>query len=490
MKRETRMTFRFDANEAQPDRLAADEKRIKPHIEPSSQDPLFHSDIQALEMLIRSENGAIKEPSEHWEAGGLGHGTAKESAQESAWHFPEPIHRNRPNLDRTERKLNIAPNRIQEEDAAAEDADAHNVMPIAPAGSQAGHMAVSPIREVIAKPDLSGLSLDESFVELSGGRFGTRPLGVDYTRTHSRGPSWLKVFASVTGAIATGALFGYLALSLFAGQGPWADDPEGQSATGLTASAGSSDSTNNGVQPVISLPNSPDASANKGDKQGGTAPVASAGQSASAKLDLPASAYSTLQYGVFSSLDGADAAVQELKDKGLAAYRWDTGQDYRVYVGVSSERDGALLLSQSLGGLEVYVKTIELPAVGRMAFAGEASQLQQYWEQTNALIATLDRLTVEQLELATPQPLRAAQSTAWSKQHEQWLAVSSSIAPKLVDEQQKKSATRLEQAINTAAVSLAEYNKKPAVAHLWNAQSALMAAIFAEKGWLESNPGL
>ncbi|EFM09297.1 Sporulation domain protein [Paenibacillus curdlanolyticus YK9] len=500
MKRESRMTFRFDANEAQSGRLAADEKRIKPqmrvvsdrldaaegvssslpeHMESSSRDPLFQSDIQALELLIRSENGAISETFEHGESNGQRQEPAKEAASERTWHFPEPIQRNKRNLDHTERKLISIPNRIQVEDADVEAA--RETMSIEPTGYPDERVEDSPKKDAIVKPDLSDLLTDESFVELTGQRFDKRSLGVDYTRTHPRGPSWLKVFASVTGAIATGALFGYLALSLFAGQGPWADDAKGQSPATLKTSAENSDRTSNGEQSVISLPNSPGT--------GAAEPTGSSGSSASVKLNLPAVTYSTLQYGVFSSAEGADAAVKELKDKGLAAYRWDTEQDYRVYVGVSRERDGALALSQSLGGIEVYVKSIELPAVDKMAFAGESSQLQQYWEQTNALVSTLDRLTLDQLELATPQPISGAQSAAWSKQHEQWLATSSAIRSKLTDEQ-KKLAVRLEQAINTAAVSLAEYNKKPAEAHLWNAQSALMTAIFVEKGWLESNPGL
>ena len=48
--------------------------------------------------------------------------------------------------------------------------------------------------------------------------FDTRLTGI--AKRPPQGPSWFKVFASVAGAIATGALFGYFVLTLFTESGP------------------------------------------------------------------------------------------------------------------------------------------------------------------------------------------------------------------------------------------------------------------------------
>jgi hypothetical protein len=136
------------------------------------------------------------------------------------------------------------------------------------------------------------------------------------------------------------------------------------------------------------------------------------------------------------------------------------------------------------------VKAIELPAIETMPFNGDAEQLLQYWKQTSELVAVLDRLTLDQLEQGNLAPFSTAVTAGWKKLHEQWLGTSSQVIAKLSGDQASVGASRMSQSINTAAVSLEEFNKKPSASYLWNVQTALMGAIFTEKGWLESNAGL
>lgn len=496
MKRDTRLTFRFDGS-------AVPAEAVRQHEAQPLQD-----DIQALEQLIRHGNPA------HAAANPLEQRVNKDKPVEaseeqpanrpSVWHFPEPIHKPKQNRVETERKTESAAKRIEDE---VDDID------LSPVDLIESNQSIPPIIEqtqpvvVVSPPSERSLtqtsrSYDWGIVVEEDrargkdkGTAGLRYADINHTRS-SRGPSWLKVFASVAGAIATGALFGYMALALFAGEGPWAggsgeqtkadtEQPtislpanDGQQGTqsgsngSTTTPIAGSDTTAEGADPAVSTDNQPDTSV------------------AAVQVDVPAQTYHALQYGVFSAAEGADAAVAELKDKGLAAYRLDTGEDYRVYVGISSDRDGALALTQQLDGLEVYVKAIELPAVDSMPFNGDAELLKQYWKQTSELITVLDRLTLDQLDQAKLAPFSTAVSAAWKKLHEQWLSTAADVTAKLSGDQASAGASRMSQAINTAAVTLQEFDKKPSAAYLWNVQTSLMGAIFAEKGWLESNAGL
>lgn|GEM_PF-766645 len=520
MKRDRKMTIRFDGAESMTNgrRAAGDEVRMNPQLrvlpDRQAEDELRKSeatagqerlhrppvqdDIQELEQLIRQENGTIAQRDGRLPERAGQTGRIEPTNGPRVWTFPEPITPAKTKNAAVEQSPNPAANRT-------EDAAPPALHPAAPAAKDAaplatGRTAVIPAAG-LASPPLSEADKPYSVSEWELGslegahasdRFGIRPAASDYSRTRSRGPSWLKVFASVAGAIATGALFGYLALALFAGQGPWSGGggDEGAVVSTTAADPGTSPSASSGSNGNAALPGAVG--------NGATAPVgadnsnspdAGNGKGASVPVDLKAQSFQALQYGVFSSAEGADTAVSDLAERGLAAYRWDTASDFRVYVGISGDRDGALALSQLLDGMDVYVKAIELPAVQTMPFSGEADLLQKYWRETGELIGELDRLTLDQLALQSPKPLGADVAASWKKLHEQWLSTSAAIASKLTNEEDKKASDQLAKSINTAAVSLVEFDKKPSTAHLWNAQSALMAAVFAEKGWLESSAG-
>mgnify|MGYP001156498586 CR=1 FL=1 len=491
MKRDTRLTFRFDGTSP-----------TEPARQPDPQP--IQDDIQALEELIRHGSSSARTAAETKQAADkpVERNADQVPNRPSVWHFPEPIHKSKQNHVETERKSSPAAKTIEAEaendEISSLDLIASNqplppvieqTQPVVVIAPPAEHAQTQPIHAYdwgIAEEGLDSRS--------DKGTAGFRYADINHIRS-ARGPSWLKVFASVAGAIATGALFGYMALALFAGEGPWAggsgektptgaeqttitlpgasgSETDPQSVTSGVVPGTSTDASTTGPDPAVSPDNPSDASA------------------AAVQIDVPGQTYQALQYGVFSSAEGADAAVAELQNKGLAAYRWDTDADYRVYVGISNDREGAAALSEQLGGLEVYVKAIELPAIESMTFNGDAELLKQYWKQTSEVIAVLDRLTLDQLRQNKLEPFSTAVSAAWKKMHEQWLATSSAVTAKLSGDEAIAAASRLSQSINTAAVSLEQYDKKPSAAYLWNVQSALMGAIFAEKGWLDSNAGL
>lgn len=279
-------------------------------------------------------------------------------------------------------------------------------------------------------------------------------------RRHSVGPSWFKVFASVAGAIATGALFGYMALSLFAGEGA---PPAGT--TELPADAK--------IEDGMAVPQPTDGTI------GSPPPV---DKSTLTDALVPGGTYYMLQYGVFSNEEGMTAALDELRQKGLAAAS-STGDGYRVFAGMGMNRNSAVMLSEQLGNSEVYLKEISVPEVSRLPFVGDARQAEQFFEQTGDLIRLFNELTLTQLSQKTPERLQERDVQVWRAAHQQWTATAAATAGAW-DASAKGSAESLVTRLQTAAVSLEEYDKNPSRAHLWTAQSALMEAVIIQKDWL------
>ncbi|BBH19247.1 hypothetical protein Back11_05920 [Paenibacillus baekrokdamisoli] len=320
----------------------------------------------------------------------------------------------------------------------------------------------------------------------------SKGLGAFKTATNyrpSRGPSWYKVFASVTAAIVTGALFGYFVLALFTSNSATTPSNPAESKLGdsITNPGGTATTTKDGASSTVT-----GAAANKtnSDNSVGVTGTDSStntksGSASLIKVQVPSVTYYMLQYGVFSNKEGLTAAVNELNNKGLAAASLTTPDDYRVYVGMSTERNEVQALGQTLTDMDVYVKQIDLPALSQLAFTGNKKTVESFFDQTAALIKQLDTMTLSGLNTTG-----TAINSNWTDLHQKWTKSATQVEAGLVNKADKTALLKLEQLINTAVVAASEYAKKPANAHLWSMQTALMEAIFTQKVWFVSMDAL
>ncbi|WP_337099542.1 SPOR domain-containing protein [Paenibacillus sp. YIM B09110] len=300
---------------------------------------------------------------------------------------------------------------------------------------------------------------------------------VRYKRPSSP-PSWFNVFLSVAGALATGALFGYLLLSLFTGSpvipgGDKASDGKQPAAVGTDAdqpAIGGVGVSDPDSDPKEMLPD-------EGD------PVTDGPMAALTGLEQT---YYLLQFGVFSNTEGRDTALAQLKDKGLAAASLATKDDYRVFAGIAGNKVQATALRAAMTDTELFVKALTVSAPAEIPFDGDAAGAQLFFERTKEVVQMLDDLALAQLEQPALSPLSDAASDAWENNYQLW---KQSIP---VMQKGTKSAEHLAfldsivTALDNAAKAMLEYDKKPSAAHLWSAQSSLMAAVIAQKGWFES----
>lgn len=277
-------------------------------------------------------------------------------------------------------------------------------------------------------------------------------------------PSWTRVILSVAAAIVTGALFGYMVLTLFTGEPmfPSKSSPA-QTESVLSPSADPA--------PASTLPQKTGSEQNN-LLPSGTVPAASSGTI----TEIPADEVYVLQYGVFRTKDSAQLAAAQLQDVGLPA-AIDDSDGYRVYAGIATTKAEAELLAEQMPNIEVYVRPANSTALvlneGDQTDA--AASLLTHSTELRRLIA---QITVTGLQDDLPQPISPDDADALKQVVSKWQA--SRTATQSLSGEVSEQAGTLEQSLESALASLASYNDKPSRYHLWKAQSAVIQARLAD----------
>lgn len=287
-----------------------------------------------------------------------------------------------------------------------------------------------------------------------------------YTRNDN--PTWTRVFLSVTAAIATGALFGYMVLTLFTGEPMFpGKQSEGIQTTAQAGTPDASSSTATGAKVG-------DAAVGAGAEPSPNATVTEAGKGFA---EVPANEVFVLQYGVFRNADSTQLAAAQLKDVGLPA-AIDDGDGYRVYAGIASTRAEAELLAAQMPNIEVYIKPFGGSAL--MLGTDERSEsLKAYLTESATISRLIAQLTVSGLQDELPQPLAQDDAEALKQAESAWKAAKPP-ADALTGAAQG-AAQKLEQSLASALASLASYGNKTSRYHLWNAQTSIMQAELADR---------
>ncbi|WP_239615199.1 SPOR domain-containing protein [Cohnella mopanensis] len=288
-------------------------------------------------------------------------------------------------------------------------------------------------------------------------------------REEGPGPSWGRVFLSVAAAVGTGALFGYMVLSLFTGE-PLFPGKSGTAAQ-FPVQASPSPLTSSTSGPVTQHePVSSDSVAGGDEKVGTSVTTSSASQ-------VKADVYYMLQYGVFQNKKSMETAVQQLQEKGLV-YASEASEGYRVYVGAARTRDEAKQLAEQMPDTEIYIKPIggeqlEVPA-SELSDAGV-----EFMKASAGLTRKLAQISATGLQEKLPTKLGDVDLASLQEAHQQWLATIS--AADKINSKEIEDAKTIVQALNAAMVSMTEFNRKPSRSHLWSVQSSVMQALLADR---------
>lgn len=271
-------------------------------------------------------------------------------------------------------------------------------------------------------------------------------------------PSRWKLVGSISAAVVTGTLFGFVVLSMF------------NKDISIPIPGISSIKSGSSVSPssVSVLGQADDPNTQKGNIP-------------TVKAVLPEQAYYFLQYGVFSTSQGVKQAQEELQQSGVAAAR-DTLDNKRVYAGVSPEREQAKLLSSQLksSGVNLIVHEILYPAEAQIEYSGDIGVLDQYLEESADLVKLLSVTSASLLETKDTQKQSQAEVANLKEKHREWTENASAVKGGLQSDR-KKTADAMEKAMNTAVEALGQYNLNGSKTHLWEVQTAMMEYILLQK---------
>ncbi|UUZ84398.1 hypothetical protein LJK88_12305 [Paenibacillus sp. P26] len=317
----------------------------------------------------------------------------------------------------------------------------------------------------------------------------------EQTAYYSRqtGGSWLKVTASVAGAVVTGVAFGFLVLSMFKG----GDDPnkvkpvdasvvqqQGQKKPDAGTASGSAQGKDAGAAGSAAA----SASAKPGDKADAGTPVSAAvANMATAAVSLQSKSYTFLQGGVFSTPQTAETQQADFRKQGFAAVS-DSGDKIPVYIGMAVSREEAQTLSQQYKQkkIDVVLKNFEVPGASKIRWNGKGTDIfAGYMTQGEKLVQLISAQTVLHLNETKPGALDDKALQTIKTTHQAWASSASAVSDGL-GEAGKASLPKMNSALNTAVASLEDYKKNPSSASLWQAQTALMQYLVAEKELLRT----
>jgi len=286
-----------------------------------------------------------------------------------------------------------------------------------------------------------------------------------------RNLGWLKVAASLAGALLVGGMLGYYVLTLFSGS---------SSKNGATP-------TDSGGSAIVQTGTGDTGAATGANAAGNGEKTASA--ALQANVSIPEKTFVLLQNGKFSTAESAGAAASALDGGGYAAAT-EPGDSYFVYAGIAADRESARILENKLkaGRFEVYAKEYTLPAVTQVEWSGDPVPLQAYLEETNRLAQMMSGLTLVHLDEESVTPLDATSLASIKKAHQTWTQKAAAVktgAPQSA----KALLQKMDNAVNTAEKSLEAYSKNPSTSLLNQAQSNLMTCILSEKQLLAAIGG-
>lgn len=298
--------------------------------------------------------------------------------------------------------------------------------------------------------------------------------------TRKRPPAVMKLIGSIIGAVATGLLFTFLALSLIRGEVALPD------VTKSIAAIANSDAGTGGV-----LPAQQQTDENGNPEGSPNTAVGDDRKQPSITVNIPAAQSYVLQYGVYAKDEGAQQAIAELQNLGLGGVlAHDPDGNRRVFAAVSLERDDAMLLSASLHTKEgsIYVRPFDREAITQLAFTGDSNVLNSFMTQSDLVREWLITQSSKMLQQTPLEAFSVANMDVLRTEHLRWTQWGQQIQ-KSMGEKAADQWLKMVQAMNTAISAVNEYNKKPASAHLWNIQQACMQYMLLEQEWLAGMKG-
>ncbi|MCR8644150.1 hypothetical protein NV379_15965 [Paenibacillus sp. N1-5-1-14] len=308
-----------------------------------------------------------------------------------------------------------------------------------------------------------------------------------HTTYRKRPPmQWWKVAGAVAGAVVTGAAFGFFILTMLMGDGSKTDT------NGTDAIPTMGQVSTITPNPVTVLNPSDTGSGSQGAVKAGdtaagkVAPPASKSGVATVPVKIDARSYMLMQHGIFSSSASLQADVDTLKGKGLLPAT-EVGDKSTVYAGITMTKAESQRLSKVFKEkkIDVYAKPLDLPALTHMKWTGaKPDQVGTMLNTGSKLMATLSGIILPHMEETRLTAIDQATIQALKNAEQSWLTAAS-----MLQDGGNASMAHIQnmtKSLTAAVTAIVDYSAKPGTTQLWQAQSAMMQYVLAEKAFQQS----
>ncbi|WP_442603471.1 hypothetical protein [Paenibacillus sp. KN14-4R] len=294
---------------------------------------------------------------------------------------------------------------------------------------------------------------------------------------------WWKVAGAVAGAVVTGAAFGFFILTMLMGDGSKQESKSVESIS--TLGQVSTITPNPGTLLKPTEGTAGEKSTVKSEDTGATKSAASSTNEkvTAVPVKIEARSYVLLQHGIFSSAASLKSDVDSLKSKGILPAT-EEGDKSTVFAGIAASKAESQRLTKVFKDkkIDVYAKMIDLPALTQMKWTGaKPDQVGNMLNTGSKLMVTLSGIIMPHIEETRLTTIDAATINALKAAEQAWLTSAASL--KDGDTSSMTYVQNMTKSLTAAIGALEAYVTKPATAQLWQAQSAMMQYVLAEKAF-------
>lgn len=196
--------------------------------------------------------------------------------------------------------------------------------------------------------------------------------------------------------------------------------------------------------------------------------------------------YQLLQAGVFSQENTRDEAIAALQSAGYAAsYTKSSNDRYYVYTAAATSAINAEPFKNAVSGFELYRKELALQIPASMQFNGKVELLEEYFNSSNALLATYADLVAAQLEQPSLSKIGSSAQEAVERKYELWKQISKEATAGFKDTKSESYALEINVALANAQANMIAYQAKPSKKTIWSVEEEIVKTIIIQKEWFE-----
>ncbi|WP_054949026.1 SPOR domain-containing protein [Numidum massiliense] len=318
---------------------------------------------------------------------------------------------------------------------------------------------------------------------------GKQPFTVKAKRAVSGGHIATKLVIAGLSAVLIGTLMGLFILNVFVtgdGQGETGTiDDRLRGATGGANGKGQPSQTGNGTSPQPEA-GKQSSQSGEGDKQ--STPGSGAGQGVPAAEDgsdavyLPEVKAVWVQGGVFAKQSGAEEVAAAQRKHGFASAVVPMGDQYRVFLGVSFNRDDALKMAAEIkdSGTDVYLQDdIAIPLVPLTNIAqAQGQQLQQAAVAGQTVLDRVARLTAQGIAGEKVSGGIQREIKTIEQAHRTFLTALKNVEGELSRDGQE-AVKVMAQGLSEVVAAMKQYAEEAKTSYLWQAQEGMINYLIA-----------